>query len=51
MSNYFKSEVYRLIHEKWTYLFIGMCSMLLLASNIVLAAVSQTDGSFTYATP
>ncbi|MEN6312878.1 MAG: ABC transporter permease [Clostridiaceae bacterium] len=50
MSNYFRSEIYRLIHNKWTYLFLGMCSMLLLASNIVLAAVKHTDSNFTYAT-
>jgi len=50
MSNYFKSEIYRLIHNKWTYLFMGICSLLLLASNIVLAAVKYTDSSFTYAT-
>ncbi|HEY5585267.1 MAG TPA: ABC transporter permease [Ruminiclostridium sp.] len=50
MSSYLKSEFYRLIHYKWTYLFIGICSVLLLSSNIVLAVVRSTDSSFPYAT-
>ncbi len=50
MSNYLKSEFYRLIHYKWTYLFIAICSLLLLSSNIVLAAVKTTDSHFPYAT-
>jgi ABC-2 type transport system permease protein len=49
MSSYLKSEFYRLIHNKWSYLFIGICSLLLLSSNIVLAAVKSTDSSFQYA--
>jgi len=50
MSNYLKSEFYRLIHYKWTYLFIAICSLLLLSSNIVLAVVKSTDSGFPYAT-
>jgi len=50
MISYLKSELYRLIHYKWTYLFICICSLLLLSSNIVLAVVKSTDSSFPYAT-
>lgn len=50
MGNYLKSEFYRLIHYKWTYLFIAICSVLLLSSNIVLAVVKSTDSHFQYAT-
>lgn len=49
MSNYVKSEFYRVLHYKWTYLFIGICSFLLLSSNVVLAVVKYTDSSFPYA--
>lgn len=50
MNSYIKSEFYRLLRNKWTYLFIGICSSLLVSSNIVLAAVKSTEASFPYAT-
>ncbi len=50
MINYLKSETYRVLHRKSTYIFIGICSLLLMSSNIVLAAVKQSDGTFPYAT-
>lgn len=50
MSSYIKSEIYRTLRKRGTYLFIGICSLLLASSNIVLAIVKQTDSSFRYAT-
>lgn len=50
MILYIKSEGYRILRNKWTYLFIGICSLLLLSSNIVLAVVKHSDSSFPYAT-
>jgi ABC-2 type transport system permease protein len=50
MILYIKSEFYRLRRYKWTYLFIAVCSLLLLSSNIVLAAVKYADANFPYAT-
>lgn len=50
MSNYIKSEVYRILRYKWTYLFVIICSGLLLSMNIVLAAVKSHDAAFPYAT-
>lgn len=50
MSQYIKSEVYRVLRYKWTYLFILICSGLLVSANIVLAAVKGSDSSFSYAT-
>lgn len=50
MLLYIKSECYRLLRYKWTYFFIGICSLLLLSSNIVLAVVKQADKNFPYAT-
>ncbi|WFR59887.1 ABC transporter permease [Anaerocolumna sp. AGMB13025] len=50
MILYIKSEFYRLQRYKWTYLFIALCSLLLLSSNIVLAVLKYTDASFPYAT-
>ena len=49
MILYIKSEWYRLLRYKWTYLFIGICSFLLLSSNVLLAVVNQADDSFQYA--
>ncbi|MDF2543365.1 MAG: transporter permease [Herbinix sp.] len=49
MSRYIKSEFYRLLHYKWSYLFVVICSVLLLSSNIVLAAVKHSDSKFPYA--
>lgn len=50
MSSYIKSEIYRILRKRGTYLFIGICSLLLASSNLVLAIVKQTDSSFSYAT-
>lgn len=50
MSSYILSECYRLLRNTWSYLFIGICSLLLLSSNIVLAAVSASESKFPYAT-
>lgn len=49
MTNYVKSELYRILHSRKTYLFIAICSALLVSSNIVLAAVKLSDSSFGYA--
>lgn len=49
MRSYLKSELYRLTHYKWTYLFVAICSALLISSNVVLAAVKGTDAAFPYA--
>ena len=49
MLNYIKSELYRILHKKSSYLFIAICSLLLLSSNVVLALVKQTDESFRFA--
>lgn len=50
MSQYIKSEIYRILRAKWTYLFIIICSGLLLSSNIVLALVKNSDSTFGFAT-
>ena len=50
MLSYLKSEFYRLRHNQGSYLFIAVCSILLLSSNIVLLAVKATEPSFPYAT-
>lgn len=49
MLNYLKSELYRILHKKSSYLFIAICSLLLLSSNVILALVNQTEGNFPYA--
>ncbi|HWT73910.1 MAG TPA: ABC transporter permease [Mobilitalea sp.] len=49
MLNYLKSEFYRILRSRATYLFIAVCSVLLLSSNIVLALVKRSDETFTYA--
>lgn len=49
MTSYIKSELYRLFHSKGGYLFIAICSLLLISANIVLAAVGHSDESFRYA--
>jgi ABC-2 type transport system permease protein len=48
MISYIKSELYRILHYKWTYLFIAICSTLLVSSNIVLAAVKWSETTFPY---
>ncbi len=50
MSSYIKSEFYRLLRNKWTYLFVMICSLLMISSNIVLAAVNYAEINFSYAT-
>lgn len=50
MFSYIKSEFYRLFRNKGSYLFIVICSLLLLSSNVVLAIVKSTDSKFPYAT-
>lgn len=50
MLSYIKSEFYRLLRNKWTYLFIIICSGLLTSANVVLAALHVSDPTFPYAT-
>jgi len=50
MISYMKSELYRLLRNRGSYLFIIICSLLLLGSNTVLAIVNSTDSNFGYAT-
>ncbi|SHO54001.1 ABC transporter permease [Anaerocolumna xylanovorans] len=50
MKQYMKSEFYRIAHRMSTYLFIGMCSLLMVSSNVVLAVVKHADAKFPYAT-
>lgn len=49
MSNYLKSELYRILHCKFTYVFIAISSVLLLSSSVLLAIVKHVDDSFPYA--
>lgn len=48
MLSYIKSELYRLLHSKGSYLFIFICSALLISANVVLAVVGQIETSFPY---
>lgn len=50
MYNYIKSEFYRITHSKGYYVFIAICSVLLISANVVLAAVKSADDTFQYAT-
>lgn len=50
MLNYLKSELYHQIHRKAPYLFIIVCSALLIAMNVLLYAIKTQDPSFRYAT-
>lgn len=50
MISYIKSEYYRIFRNKWTYLFILICSALLVSSNVVLAVVNASEENFPYAT-
>lgn len=50
MFSYMKSEFYRIIRSKWSYIFIFICSALLISSNVVLAVVKSTEETFPYAT-
>lgn len=49
MLSYIKSEFYRILRNKWSYLFILICSALLVSSNIVLAIIKYQEPSFGYA--
>ena len=50
MIKYIKSELYRLFCGKGSYLFIIICSALLVSANVVLALVKRSDETFPYAT-
>jgi ABC-2 type transport system permease protein len=50
MINYLKSEFYRIFHAKSTYLFIIICSALLISASILLAIVKLSEPDFPYAT-
>ncbi len=49
MTSYLKSEFYRILHNMKSYLFIGICSLLLISSNVILAIVKYSDSTFKYA--
>lgn len=49
MYRYIKSELYRLLHVKSSHVFIGVCTVLLLSFNILLAVLKGVDSSFSYA--
>ncbi|MDF2906924.1 MAG: transporter permease [Herbinix sp.] len=48
MISYIKSEFYRMLHSKGSYLFILICSVLLVSANVVLAVVGKTEENFPY---
>ena len=48
MISYMKSELYRLLHSKGSYLFILICSILLISANVVLAIIGHTETQFRY---
>lgn len=50
MLNYLKSELYRVLHRKSSYLFIAICSLLLLSSNVILALYRHAEENFPYGT-
>jgi len=49
MLNYLKSEVYRILHNKSSYIFILVCSFLLVISNVVLFLLKMNEATFPYA--
>ncbi len=49
MSRYIKSELYRLLHVKGTYLFVIINTLLLISSSILLASIKLSDSKFPYA--
>lgn len=49
MNSYIKSEFYRILHYKGTYLFILICSAMLVSSNVLLAVVNLSEAGFRYA--
>lgn len=48
MISYIRSEIYRLLHSKGSYLFIMVCAALLISANVVLAVVGQMEVNFPY---
>ncbi len=50
MLNYLKSEIYQIVHRKAPYVFIFICSGLLIAMNLVLHQVGSGDVNFSYNT-
>ena len=50
MSNYLKSEVYRITHTRASYAFLLVCSLLMIAFNFLLCVVKISDDAFPYAT-
>jgi ABC-type transport system involved in multi-copper enzyme maturation permease subunit len=48
MLSYIKSEFYRILHYKWTYLFVAICSVLLVSSNVLLAIQKHIEPTFAY---
>lgn len=50
MRSYIKSELYRIIRNKWTYLFIAICTLLLVSANVLLATIKHAEPYFPYAT-
>ncbi len=48
MISYIRSEIYRLLHVKGSYLFILVCSVLLVSANIMLAVMGHLEGNSPY---
>ncbi len=48
MTNYIQSEFYRLLRSKGSYLFIMICSALLISANVILAVVGHMETGFPY---
>lgn len=48
MISYIRSECYRLLRVKGSYLFILICSTLLISANVVLAIVGHVEENFPY---
>lgn len=48
MSSYIKSEFYRLMHNKKAYIFIAICSLLLISVNVLLRVVKHFEPTFPY---
>ncbi|MBP1753699.1 MAG: transporter permease [Firmicutes bacterium] len=48
MINYIKSELYRILRSKGSYMFILICAGLLISSNVILAIVGHTEANFPY---
>lgn len=49
MLSYIKSEFYRLLRTKGSYLFIVVCTLLIVSANVILAAVNHSEANFPYA--